>query len=227
MVNYLKLVRVEQYLKNIFIFLPLFFALKITDLNLVLNTFIAFISFCFLASSIYIFNDYCDIEEDKNHPIKKDRPLASGKISKTNALILMSVFLIIGLSISYVLNIRIFYLNIFYLVLNLFYSIRLKHKPIIDVFIISIGFVLRLFVGSVSGNIPLSMWIIIITFLLAIFLALAKRRDDVIIYLSSGIKSRPVIDGYNLEFLNASMIVMVSVVIVSYIMIIKRRRDGP
>lgn len=189
-----------------------------TDFYLLLKTMIAFIAFSLVASSVYIFNDYHDIEEDRKHPTKKNRPLASGKVSKQSAKILMIILLMFGLAISYLLKGTVFYLILSYFILNLLYTLKLKHIVIIDTFIIATGFVIRIFVGSQAGNIWLSMWIIIMTFLLALFIALAKRRDDVLVYLETGDKARKIIDGYNLEFLNTSMVIMASVVIVSYIM---------
>lgn len=219
MINaYIALLRPNQYIKNIFIFTPLFFALKITDYNLLLQTFIAFIGFSLVASAVYIFNDWFDIEEDKKHPSKKNRPLASGKISKQNAVLLMILLCASGFGISFILNSTISYLFLAYFVLNLLYTLKLKHISIVDIFIISFGFVIRLFVGSQVASVPLSLWIIIITFLLAIFISLAKRRDDVLIYAESGNKTRTIVDGYNLKFLDTSMMVMASVIIVSYIM---------
>ena len=108
------------------------------------------------------------------------------------------------------------YVLAFYVVLNLAYTLRLKHVAVLDVAIIALGFVLRLFVGSFVTGVPLSMWIVVMTFLLALFLALAKRRDDVLIYLETGQKMRKVIDGYNLKFLDSAMVMMASVVIVAY-----------
>lgn len=218
MKDYIILLRPQQYLKNLFIFMPLFFGLKITDIGLLLKTCLAFIAFSLVASAVYIFNDYHDIEEDSLHPKKKNRPLASGKISKRSALILMVGLFISGFGIAWFLVSAIIYVFSLYVVLNIIYTLKLKYFAIIDIIIIALGFILRLFVGSISGDVPLSMWIIIITFLLAVFIALAKRRDDVIIYLESGRKTRKAVDGYNLEFLDASMIIMSSVVIVCYIM---------
>jgi 4-hydroxybenzoate polyprenyltransferase len=100
--------------------------------------------------------------------------------------------------------------------MNIAYTLHLKHVAILDITTIATGFVIRLFVGSVTTGVPLSMWIVIMTFLLALFLALAKRRDDVLIYIDTGEKTRKVIDGYNLKFLDASMTIMASVVIVAY-----------
>ncbi|MBF0557615.1 MAG: UbiA prenyltransferase family protein [Nitrospirae bacterium] len=218
MTNYIKLLRPHQYLKNLFIFMPLFFGLKITDMHLFFNTLISFVSFSLVASSIYIFNDYHDIADDRNHPAKKNRPLASGKVSKKSAVVLMAVFWAAGFGISFIPGSGVSLLILLYVAMNIAYTLKLKHIAIIDIFIIATGFIIRLFVGSQSGSVSLSMWIIVITFLLALFLALAKRRDDLILYLESGHKARKVIEGYNVEFLNSAMVVMASVVIVSYIM---------
>jgi len=212
----IKLMRPHQYIKNLFIFLPLFFALKITNIDLLINAFIAFIAFSLTASAIYILNDYHDIEEDKQHPKKKNRPLASGAISKSKAVVIMLTLAIAGFLLMLTLSIKAMIILSAYVIMNIAYSFRLKHIAILDVTIIAIGFVLRLFIGSAVTGIPLSMWIVTITFLLALFMALAKRRDDVLIYLDTGKRMRKVIDGYNLQFLDTSMAIMASVVIVAY-----------
>jgi 4-hydroxybenzoate polyprenyltransferase len=212
----IKLLRPHQYIKNIFIFAPLLFAFSFDDVHLVLLAIITFILFSLLASSIYIFNDLMDVEADRAHPTKKERPLAKGTISPTKAKQLMALFASVPLLLSLTISSSLFMIFLIYFLLNIFYSLKLKHISIIDIFIISTGFVLRLFAGSVVVNIELSMWIIIMTFLLALFLALAKRRDDVLLSLQ-GKETRKNIDGYNLEFVNASMVLMAGVIIVSYI----------
>jgi len=210
--------RPHQYIKNIFIFLPLFFALKITDTHLLLNAFIAFVAFSLTASAIYALNDYHDIEEDRQHPTKKNRPLAAGTITRPQAKIIIAILFFVGFSLMALLSLKAVIIVIAYIIINIAYSLQLKHIAILDITIIAIGFVLRLFVGSAATDIPLSMWIVIITFLLALFMALAKRRDDVLIFLETGKKMRRVIDGYNLQFLDTAMAIMASVVIVSYVM---------
>lgn len=208
--------RPHQYIKNLFIFLPLFFAMKITDLHLLLYAFIAFVSFSLTASAVYILNDYHDIEEDRRHPKKKNRPLASGEISKSQAVAIMAVLALAGFSSMVTLSVDAFGILAAYVVMNIAYSFQLKHIAILDVSIIAIGFVLRLFIGSVVTGIELSIWIVVMTFLLALFMALAKRRDDVLIFMETGKRMRKVIDGYNLQFLDNSMTIMASVVIVAY-----------
>ncbi len=198
--------------------MPLFFALKFTDISLLISTFWAFVAYSLAASGVYIFNDYIDQDEDRKHPKKKERPIASGAVSSRNALLLMLVLMVCGLVMGFLININLFFLIGFYIVMNVAYSIKLKHIAILDVAIIALGFVLRLYAGSFAANITLSVWIVLMTFLLAIFLALAKRRDDVLIFLERGEKMRKSVDGYNLDFLNTSMTLMASVVIVSYIL---------
>jgi 4-hydroxybenzoate polyprenyltransferase len=157
-----------------------------------------------------------DINEDRAHPTKKYRPIASGAVSTKRAKSLILVLSLTSLSLSLILSFKLFIVLLIYFILNILYSIKLKHIAILDIFIIATGFVLRLFAGSVVTDINLSMWIILMTFLLAIFLALAKRRDDVLLSLE-GQETRKNIDGYNLEFVNAAMVLMAGVVVVSYI----------
>ncbi len=198
--------------------MPLFFAGQITDVELLLNTLIAFVAFSVSASAIYILNDYRDIEEDRQHPKKKYRPLVSGSISKKDAISLMSIFFVVGISLMASLSLQAIAILGVYITFNIGYSFHLKHIALLDVTIIATSFVLRLFVGSTATGIPLSIWIVVMTFLLALFLALAKRRDDVLLFLDTGKKMRKVIDGYNLQFIDGAMMIMASVVIVAYIL---------
>ena len=215
--NVIKLMRPHQYIKNLFIFLPLFFALKITDIQLLTSSFIAFIAFSLTASAVYILNDYRDIDDDRGHPTKRYRPLASGAINKQQGIGIMFVLLGIGFLMMSMLSLSAVAILGVYVVMNVLYTFWLKHIAILDVVIIAIGFVLRLFIGASVTNIELSMWIVTMTFLLALFMALAKRRDDMLIYLDTGKKMRSVIDGYNLQFLDTAMSIMASVVIVAYV----------
>ena len=216
--NILKLIRPHQYIKNLFIFAPLFFVGQIANVELFLNLVVTFIAFSISASAIYILNDFQDIEEDRQHPEKKYRPLASGAISKKTAIVLMNTFFIVGISLMATLSLQALVILCLYIALNFGYSFYFKRIAILDVTIISIGFVLRLFVGSAVIQIPLSMWIVIMTFLLSLFLALAKRRDDVLLFINTGKKMRKAIGGYNLQFIDGAMMIMASVVIVSYIL---------
>jgi 4-hydroxybenzoate polyprenyltransferase len=214
----LLLARPHQYLKNLFIFLPAFFSSKIHQPEILWKSLIAFASFCCVASAMYILNDWRDRFDDAKHPEKCLRPIASGRINGTLAALLFGAFLFAGAAFALCLPFSVLSLIFFYVAMNVAYSYKLKHIPIIDIFIISIGFVVRLFVGAEATGIMLVNWIIVMTFLLALFLSLAKRRDDVLIYERTNTKTRKVIDGYNLTFLDASMVMTAAIVILAYIM---------
>ena len=204
---FIKMIRPHQYIKNLLVFFPLFFAKKITDVTLLQSAAMAFIAFCFAASTIYIFNDIRDVEKDKVHPKKKHRPIASGKISIKTAVITDIVFLVIALAFAFFTGLRMGCIILIYLLINLFYSLGMKNIAILDIFAVSTGFLLRLLsgteYGAVAGIIP-SHWIIIMTFLLSLFLAIAKRRDDLVL-VESGLDVRKSITGYSLEFINGVM----------------------
>jgi len=214
----IKLMRPHQYIKNLFIFLPLFFSMKIMDIDLLVNTCLAFISFSLIASAVYIMNDYFDIESDKLHPSKCTRPLVSGSVSKSEAIITTLLLLVLGSMMMYYLSMKAFFILLVYVLINILYSLYLKHIAILDVVTIAIGFVLRIFVGTSVTMLNASKWIVVMTFLLALFLALAKRRDDVLLFNKTGQKMRKVIDGYNLNFVDKAMTLMAGIVIVSYLM---------
>lgn len=215
--NVLKLMRLHQYIKNLLIFAPLFFAVQLANMNLFFGAVVAFVAFSLTASAVYTLNDYIDIEDDRRHPKKKERPLASGAITNSQAVVTMSTLFLVGLVMMLVVSLQAMVVLLAYVIMNIAYSLYLKHLAILDVTIISIGFVFRLFIASIVTDIPLSSWIVVMTFLLAIFLALAKRRDDVLIYLDTGKKMRKVVDGYNLQFIDTAMAIMASVVVVAYI----------
>lgn len=224
MTEFLKLLRVEQWVKNLFVFLPLFFSGKILDGDLFQKSIYAFIVFSITASCIYIINDYSDIESDKKHPEKKNRPLASGAISKTLAKIILAslVFVLIGLfffgNAFLGINITKFATIIgFYFVMNLAYTFHLKHVAIIDVCIVSLGFVLRVLAGGYATGIFISQWAILLTFVLSLVLALGKRRGELINAQISG-KTRKALDGYNVQFADIALSISVALAIVSYLM---------
>ena len=203
--------------KNLFIFLPLFFSMQIGNVELLGLAAAAFVVFSMAASAVYVFNDSLDIEEDRNHPLKKNRPLAAGTLNRRFAAVLIPLFALPSLAASWLLNPSLFGLVLLYMVMNAAYGWKLKHIPIVDVAVIASGFVIRVVVGAVVTGTAIYMWILIMTFLLALFLALAKRRDDVILFVAADRKSRKTIDGYNLAFIDSAMMIMAAVTIVAYI----------
>lgn len=214
----LDLARPHQYLKNFFVVLPAFFAFKLDDPEVLYNAGTAFLAFSLVASAIYIFNDWKDRYEDRKHPEKCKRPIASDRIGSSQAFLLMTLFLFCGLVVCICFIPDILHFIALYFLLNIAYSLKLKHQPIIDVTLIAVGFVIRLLAGAEATGVILSHWIIVMTFLLALFLALAKRRDDVLILAHTKQQTRKVIDGYNLKFLDASMVMTGSIVILAYIL---------
>lgn len=224
MTKYLKLLRVEQWVKNLFVFAPLFFSGNITNVDLLTRSILAFIIFSLTASSIYIINDYSDIESDRKHPQKKDRPLASGVISKVTAKIILGILLAIVVTI--VFSAKDYFgdhlwkfssIISFYFVMNLAYTFKLKHVAIVDVCIIAIGFVLRVLAGGYATGILISQWAILLTFVLALVLAIGKRRGELINAQISG-RTRKSLDGYNVQFADIALSISCALAIVCYLM---------
>lgn len=213
---WLRLCRLHQYLKNGFIFLPAFFAFQLLDEMVLLQAAVVFISFSLCASSIYILNDILDRAEDREHPTKKHRPIASGEIPVERALLVMGGLFACGISVLGLIDWTSLGFVLSYVGLNILYSLGLKHVTLLDIVWIAVGFVLRVLAGAAAVGVVPSMWIILMTFLLAIFLGSAKRRDDVLLQLA-GKQTRKNIDGYNLEFLNATMVLMASVTVMAYV----------
>ena len=220
MIKYFNLFRVKHWVKNFFIFIPLFFSSKFFELDNLEITFYSFLAFSLVTSFVYIINDILDINYDKIHSEKKNRPIASGQISIYKSLIVGSILLIIGLVSFYNLSIDALVLALVYLFLNILYSFKLKHFPIIDFMIISVGFVIRVFIGGEVNSIELSNLIVIMVFLLSLFLAVSKRRDDVFEYDKTKVVNREVVKKYSLAFMDKIISIISSVLIVSYLLFI-------
>lgn len=220
--NIVILLRPLQWLKNGFIFIPLFFDHKMSDWKCLCSAILAFFAYSFAASSIYCLNDLMDVEADRRHPKKCKRPIAVGVISKAQALLLVALCLGISFAIASLLEDyaqwKVMGILGVYIVMNIAYCLKLKQMAIVDVFIIAVGFVLRIFVGGFATGVVLSQWIVLMTFLLALFLAFAKRRDDVVIYEDTGVLARKNVNRYNLPFMNQVIGVVSSITMVCYIM---------
>lgn len=214
---YLSCLRPWQWIKNVFLILPLFFSGQMMNWNLVYSVLLAFVGFCCISSSIYCINDIHDCEADKAHPVKCKRPLAAGLISSKIVLIIAFTLCLCGF-LLFSLNIQVLYIGLLYFVLNIGYCLGLKNQPFIDIAIISVGFVLRLVAGAFATDIELSHWIVIMTFLLALFLALAKRRDDVFEMEKTGITHRKAIEGWSIKFIDLAITIVATITIVAYLM---------
>ncbi len=217
---YFQLLRIKDWIKNLFLFIPLFFSGQLFNLTKLSSLIIGFFAFSFVASCIYIINDYRDIEDDRKHPEKSMRPLAAGTVKKSTAILLAVFLLLAGFGLSYFTGTRLkfsFVLAIYFF-LNLGYSMGLKTIPIFDIFIVAVGFVLRIKAGSVISLVAVSEWLNIMVFLLALFMATAKRRDDILLKISSGMDMRKSVKGYNLEYLSNITSLICAVIIVAYFM---------
>ena len=196
--NYFILTRPFQWVKNVIIFIPLIFAKKLFELDAFVLSSIAFVGFILASSIIYIFNDICDLEKDKKHPIKKNRPLANNSLKKKDAYLL--IILLLGLLLLVLLksNISILGIIIIFFILNIFYSLYFKNVIIIDLIMVSLSYVLRVLAGSIIINVALSAWLLICVFSTSLFLISFKRLAEIKI---SGFKSRPILKKYNNEIL--------------------------
>src|SRR5688572_8486581 len=179
--RFIFLLRIHHWVKNGFIFIPAFFAGNLFEENHLVLLVQGFFCFCLLSSAVYIFNDYRDIETDRLHPIKKNRPLPSGKVSLPVAFTFLATFTIASLIWSYFISPDFFYLVLLFAIINLLYSFGLKNITLLDIFLISSGFLLRTVAGGVLIDVYVSHWLVIMVFLLSLFLAFGKRRDDLIL----------------------------------------------
>lgn len=214
----IRLIRVRQWVKNLFLFIPSFFAGHLFKTEELLLVGIGALAFSFVASGVYVINDYRDRFVDRIHPTKKLRPIASGEIGTTSAWVLIVVLVSAGLIIAAMLEMAFFYLLVTYLVLNLGYSFGLKNIAIVDLFIVSLGFLLRIYSGGIIADLPITHWLSIMILLLALFLIIAKRRDDILINAKNGCVIRKSTQAYNLDFINSCITLLSAVVIVAYIM---------
>lgn len=191
--------------------------------GLLLNAVLAFFAFCFTASSIYCFNDIIDVEDDRRHPIKCKRPVASGAMSMFSAYVVMFLMVALGIVMSLLIpdsTYRLYTVGVIiaYWVMELAYCIQLKRYAIIDVCILSLGFIFRILVGGVATGIVISHWLVMMTFLLTLFLGFAKRRDDVLRMERTGIAPRANTSRYNRTFINEAINITGGVMLVCYIM---------
>lgn len=215
--TYFKLLRVGHYVKNLFVFAPLFFVFQF-DLKTFSNVSVAFLCFCAMASSVYIINDLFDKKSDQLHPLKKKRPIASGKISFKTAISLLIVLIVISIVGSMLVNRYLCYVLITYLIINLFYSYRLKHIPVLDVIIIACGFVLRILAGSYAGEIMASDWILGMTFLLALFLGFSKRRGELLLSEKNNNNNSKSLKLYTYKRLNGMLIILGVLICTCYVL---------
>jgi 4-hydroxybenzoate polyprenyltransferase len=204
----IRLMRPRQWTKNLAVFAAIVFSGNLFDPQLLGLTTLAFVSFCLVSSSLYALNDVLDAENDRQHPVKRDRPVASGRMSAPVALSISAVLLVAGAGLGFVVGLPFVAALGAYLVLQVFYAFVLKHVAIVDMLAISAGFVLRAVAGAVAIAVPVSPWLILCTGLLALFLAAAKRRHELVLLREFSAGHRPVLSEYSAELLDSFMVTL-------------------
>lgn len=205
--------RPRHWIKNFFIFAALIFAKKFIDWSAIRLSLFAFVLFCLASSGVYLINDVIDFKNDREHPSKKNRPIASGKISRLVAAICGILLLSAALFLSWKLGWVFFWTVAGYILLNLIYSFWLKRAVMIDIICIALGFVLRVIAGAVVIGVAFSSWLLLCTFFLTLFLAIGKRKSEL---LSTGFVSRGVLVDYSSDLLNQMNMVVLPAILIFY-----------
>ena len=209
--------RPRQWAKNVFIFAALVFDEQLTQQGPLLRTIAGFILLCLISSAVYIMNDIADVESDRQHPTKRTRPIAAGQLSVRLALVLAVAMAAFALAAGFALETGFGWIITLYFVINLLYSLWLKHKPIIDVMIIAAGFVLRVAAGVVLIEVTrFSPWLYVCTTLLALIIGFGKRRAEIILLADGANAHRKVLDGYTIGFLDQLIVVVSATTIMAY-----------
>lgn len=214
--NHIKALRPHQWIKNLFVFAALVFSRKLTDLDLGLLSLLAFGAFSAVASSIYLVNDVADIERDRKHPKKKHRPIASGKVKPKAALGMAAMLFPLGLGTAYWLSVPTGVVLSIYFVMNLAYSTRLKHVVLLDVFIIALGFLLRVLAGAFAIQVGISPWLLICTLFIALFLAFCKRRHELTSLGEDAGSHRGILAEYSVPFIDKAVSALAAMTVMSY-----------
>lgn len=212
----IKQLRPKQWTKNFLLFAALLFSFEFIEVDKILLATYGFIMFSLTASSIYILNDYNDIEADRHHPTKRFRPMASGELNPTLALSVGVALLMISLLSAFIVNKLFFFILLIYFLSNVLYSFVLKHVVIIDIMLIAFGFVLRAIGGAIVIHVPFTPWFLLCAMLLSLFLAIGKRRHELKLALAQDSSHRKVLDDYSLPFLDQLTSIVSSATIVSY-----------
>jgi 4-hydroxybenzoate polyprenyltransferase len=212
----LKSMRMKQWLKNGFVFAALVFTKNVFVPPMVLKVSLTFFLFCMVSGAVYIINDILDRNRDQLHPIKKQRPIASGRLDVRIALVFGILLAIVSVSSGFVLYRSVGYLLLLYFFLNLAYSLKLKEIVLLDVFSIATGFVIRVVAGSLIIPITPTPWIIICTLLLALFLAFSKRRHEIIILEEHAVAHRKILLEYSTDYLDQMISVVTASTVISY-----------
>ena len=212
----LRLMRPYQWVKNAFVFTGMLFGHAWHDPHLVMQSVVAFIAFCLVSSSIYTINDIVDLEQDKRHPNKRRRPLACGSVSIPAAVVLAGLLGVLGLALAYNVSAMVLFILAGYALMNMAYSLRLKHVVILDVFIIATGFMLRILAGTLGVGIPPSQWLLLCGLMVTLFLGFTKRRAEIIALTDDKSTHRKVLEHYSPVLLDKMIGITAAGLIMSY-----------
>ena len=212
----IRLVRPRQWTKNLAVFAALIFAGELSDLPLLMTTVLAFAALCLVSGGLYALNDAIDAERDRQHPIKRTRPVASGRMTSGQASALGAAMITTGLLLSAMLGWGFLACAVGYAALQVLYGVALKNVAIVDMLVIAVGFVLRAVAGAVVIEVPVSPWLVLCTGLLALFLATAKRRHELLLLGDDSRDHRPVLQEYSAELLDSFMVTLSAATITSY-----------
>jgi 4-hydroxybenzoate polyprenyltransferase len=216
---YLSLLRVQSWIKNLFLLAPLVFSFNLFNTTLFIPITLAFFAFCLLSSTVYIINDVLDVKLDQLHPRKKNRPIASGKVSKQHAWLVALVIMAVCVAINVYLNNTLFSIALLsYLLINIAYVFKLKHISLVDCFCIASGFVIRVLAGCYAIQVAPSDWIVVVTFFLALFLAFGKRKSELVLLDKGAQSHRSSLTGYSLPMLDVFIYISAAICITAYLM---------
>ncbi|MEK3777136.1 decaprenyl-phosphate phosphoribosyltransferase [Paenibacillus sp. FSL K6-4396] len=211
-----RLLRPKQWTKNLLLFAALLFSFEEIRAETILATLLGFILFSLVAGCVYILNDFVDRDRDRQHPVKKYRPMASGQVNPSHALLFGIILLILSVGTAFMMNPLFGVLCIVYFLLNVSYSFVLKHLVILDMMTIAAGFVLRAIAGGVLIHVPFTPWFLICTMLLSLFLAIGKRRNELTLLEGNTGSHRKVLDNYSITLLDQFNTIVTTATIISY-----------
>ena len=214
--KYVKLLRPQQWYKNLLVFLAVVFARRLYDLAAIEQAAIAFVSFCALSSATYIINDYADRHKDRLNPEKWNRPIASGAVSIPAALLIALILIVIGFGLALLLPTAFLYMALMYFVLSQLYTVWLKHEAFADILTIATNFVIRAVAGAFAISVPISPWLILGVFFMALFLLLGKRRSEIALLKDKAALHRKTLNAYSLEIVARLSAVATTSLVLSY-----------
>ena len=225
--EYIKLMRLKHYIKNLFVFAALLFSGEFFNMSAIKSSILAFIAFCLICSCVYTMNDVVDVEKDKIHPKKCKRPIASGKITKNQGIIFGIILATMAIVLALYVDKMLLFIIGLYLINNILYSFKMKNIVLLDAFSIAIGFVLRVWAGAIAIGVPVSSWIILCTLFLSLFLAFGKRQKEIALLKGDAGSHRIILQSYDEEILNKMITITLTATLVCYALYTSTNVENP